>query len=115
MSPGMSPFGHWREPISRPSHDPDAREALSRADEVEARLNRALLALEALWEIAQEKWELTETELADRILEIDQRDGRLDGRSKRGPTNCPSCGRVISRRFPQCLYCGAVIALDPFR
>ena len=85
-------------------NNPDAREALSRADEVEARLNRALLALEALWEVAQERWGVTETELADRIVEIDLRDGRLDGRSKRPPTSCPNCDKVISKRFPRCLY-----------
>ncbi|MFH0952699.1 MAG: hypothetical protein V1873_00035 [Verrucomicrobiota bacterium] len=78
-------------------------------------IERLLMITEALWGILKEKYNLEDSVLIDRVLEIDQRDGRLDGRVAPGPpASCPKCGRTLERKRPFCLYCGQPIARDPF-
>lgn len=100
------------------ARDSEARKAASKAqghsEELEARLNRALLIMEALWTLLRDNTELSEADLADRMLELDSADGRIDGRTRREPAICERCNRATSRRFPRCLYCGHEVPLDPF-
>jgi hypothetical protein len=78
-------------------------------------IERLLMITEAIWSILKEKYNLEDSELVNRVIEIDQRDGRLDGRVAQGPPPaCPKCGRTLERRRPYCLYCGQAIARDPF-
>lgn len=82
--------------------------------ELEARLDRALLASEAMWTILQDKLGVTEEDLITRINEIDMLDGKLDGKVQRTAVSCPKCNRVIARRFPKCMYCGQMVVHDAF-
>lgn len=91
-----------------------AREARTQQVEVEARLDRTLLAFEAMWTLLRDKLDLTDQELVQRINELDLSDGKLDGKVRKSPVSCPSCGRTLSRRFPKCMYCGQAVAHDPF-
>ena len=99
----------------------DAAEAKGQANvvrrsmgEIEARLHRTLLAVEAMWTLLRDKLGVTEVELIDRIHEIDLSDGQLDGKVRRGAVSCPKCSRTISPRFPRCMYCGQPVMHDPF-
>jgi len=83
-------------------------------ENVEAKLDRALLACEALWTLFRDRLGLTDDELIHRINELDLSDGRLDGKVSRSAVSCPSCGRAIARRFAKCMYCGQAIMQDPF-
>ncbi len=92
----------------------EARVARRNLAQIETRLDRALLACEAMWTLLRDKLGVTDAELLNRINEIDLSDGRLDGKVRKSAVSCPSCGRTIARRFPKCIYCGQAIMHDPF-
>ncbi len=71
---------------------------------------------EALWTIVKEELKIDDEQLQRRIIEIDMRDGKYDGKAARdgGPQSCPNCARPISNRRPVCIYCGKQILPDPF-
>lgn len=91
-----------------------ARRVQKDAAELELRMDRLVLALEAMWTFLRDKLGVTEDELAARMNDIDLSDGRLDGKVRRGAVSCPQCSRTISRRLPKCIYCGQAIVHDPF-
>ncbi len=74
--------------------------------ELEQRVDKLVLANLALWEILKGRMNLTEDLLLSKIREIDLRDGKLDGKIAREVLHCPMCGRVMSTKHAQCLYCG---------
>ena len=91
-----------------------ARRASTEARLLEDRLERTLLACEAMWTLMRDKLGITEAELVQRMNDIDLSDGQLDGKVRKTAVACPSCGRTIARRFPKCMYCGQPIVHDPF-
>jgi hypothetical protein len=91
-----------------------ARKAGSQVKELESRLDRALLACEAMWTLVRDKLGVTDGELFDRINEIDLSDGKLDGKVRKTAVSCPSCGRTIASRHARCMYCGQAVMKDPF-
>lgn len=91
-----------------------ASDAQRGMDSVEAQLDRTLLVCEAMWTLMRDKLGVTETELLDRVVEIDLSDGQLDGKVKRSPVSCPKCQRTIARRFSRCMYCGQPVMHEPF-
>ena len=91
-----------------------ARKAQTDVQEFAARLDRAMLACEALWTLLRDKLGVTDEELAQRMNDVDLSDGKLDGKVRKGAVTCPSCGRTIARRFPKCMYCGQPVVHDPF-
>jgi hypothetical protein len=92
----------------------DAGAVRDNVSEVDARLERTLLAFEAMWTLLREKLGLSDLELIERINELDLSDGKLDGRVRKTPVSCPACGRTMSRKFPKCMYCGQAVMHDPF-
>jgi len=91
-----------------------ARQARREAESVEEKLDRALIACEAMWSLLRDKLGVTDLELVDRINEIDLSDGTLDGKVRKTPVTCPKCQRTIARRFKRCVYCGQPVMHDPF-
>ncbi len=75
---------------------------------------RTQLACEALWSLVQERLELTDEELRDRMAQLDLEDGVADGRRKHPPQSCPRCQRTFGRHWMQCLYCGEPVQGDAF-
>ena len=70
---------------------------------------------EALWILLKKQNGYTDETLAGLINEIDLRDGQLDGRvGKTPPKPCPSCGRILVKHRPLCLYCGKPVPMEPF-
>ncbi|MEK6797398.1 MAG: hypothetical protein AABZ12_00375 [Planctomycetota bacterium] len=92
----------------------NASAARSTVVDLENRLNRALMACDAMWSIMREKLGVTDEELLKRIQELDLSDGRLDGKVRRDANPCPGCGRPVSPRIPHCIYCGKPAAQGPF-
>lgn len=46
---------------------------------------------------------------------IDLSDGRLDGKVNRSSAiECHQCRRKVGKKLARCLYCGALLAHDPF-
>ena len=113
---GISGYG-GSDRIARSDASDASREAgvaRRQSNELENRLNRTLLACEAMWSLMRGKLSLTDEELVRRINDIDLSDGKLDGKVRKQAVACPKCNRTISPRFPKCLYCGQAIVHDPF-
>ena len=98
--------------------DPAARAAAdrakSKADDVETRLDRAMLTMEAIWTLVRERTGLADADLLQRIADLDATDGMLDGKVRRPPIKCPHCDRTTPNRFDRCMYCGGDVPRDPF-
>jgi hypothetical protein len=93
----------------------DARRADRKADALEFDVERLLMISEALWSILKEQHGYTDEELQSRILKIDMRDGKLDGRvADSPPGRCPKCDRPLLKHRPRCLYCGEIVAQPAF-
>lgn len=92
-----------------------AREASRSVEVMEQRMQRLLLACNALWSLLQDHTELTDADLLKRMDQIDLQDGNLDGNINKSTVNCPSCQRVMSPHHRYCLYCGTEKpAMNPF-
>jgi hypothetical protein len=100
----------------------DAASAAKRdAAHTDARLHREVLRLEskidglalicqALVEILRDRGGVSEADIEAKMREIDDRDGRSDGRIVGKPTKCPKCQRPAHTRQRVCMYCSAPIA-----
>jgi hypothetical protein len=82
---------------------------------LESEVERLLMITEALWSILQEKFGYDDQELVRRMVMIDMRDGKLDGKvAATAPGTCPKCNRTLFKHRPRCLYCGEPVAPHPF-
>ena len=79
------------------------RELLRQLNE---RIDKLVLICRASFELLQEASGVTDQQLAERITEIDLRDGRADGKMTPQQTRCPKCGAGICAKFNRCLFCG---------
>jgi len=96
---------------SRPINAPGASEVVL----LKAQVERLLLITEALWTILKEKNGLDDQELLKQIVQIDLRDGRLDGRvASTPPEPCPKCQRIVAKGSVRCMYCGEPLLMNPF-
>jgi hypothetical protein len=83
---------------------------------LQERLDALVLVNMAMWSLIQDRLGLTEAALADRVRDIDLRDGRLDGGVAPDPVACTACGRTVSARRKRCIYCGTEsLTPAPFR
>lgn len=92
----------------------EARDAATKTETQDARLRRLedrvdqlSLACQGMWELLRENSSLTEDDLKERMLEIDGRDGKVDGKLGAQTFECGECGRKTSSRRPYCVFCGA--------
>jgi hypothetical protein len=90
----------------REERDPAKLAAL--LHEIDGRLNRQLLLLGALCEVLEGAGLVNLAQLLSRMEQIDQRDGRADGRLSHATScRCQACGRISSGPRNRCLYCGS--------
>src|SRR5207248_9984344 len=62
-------------------------------EDLQPHANRLSLACQAMWELLRECSDLKEDDLEKKILEIDGRDGCVDGKIGVQTLDCPACGR----------------------
>ncbi len=74
---------------------------------VERQVERLSLVCQAMWELLRDRSELSEGDIEAKILEIDVRDGRLDGKIATQIADCPSCSRPTNTTRTSCVMCGA--------
>ncbi len=91
-----------------------AERAMSKADRyaddiagLQRHVERLSLACQAMWELLRDSSGLTEADIEAKILEIDARDGRVDGKIATQVLDCPSCGKATNSRRSCCVICGA--------
>ncbi|MEI6350071.1 MAG: hypothetical protein WCP06_03075 [Verrucomicrobiota bacterium] len=83
--------------------------------QLEAKMERLLMITEALWTILKEKHGLEEQELLRQVVQIDLRDGRLDGRvASTPPQPCPKCNRPAAKQSVRCMFCGEPLMTELF-
>ena len=103
------------EPLDPLPGRPSSTPGTSDIAKLESQIERLLMITEALWTLLKEKHGLEDQELLRRIVEIDLRDGRLDGRvAPTPPGPCPKCQRIVSKQSVRCLYCGEPLLMNPF-
>ena len=78
-------------------------------EDLQRHANRLSLACQAMWELLRECSDLTEDDLEKKILEIDGRDGCVDGKIGVQALDCPACGRKTNSKRSSCIMCGAPI------
>ncbi|PCJ44679.1 MAG: hypothetical protein COA99_06545 [Moraxellaceae bacterium] len=92
-----------------------AAQAKSQVDYLKTEVERLLMITEALWGFIKEQHDYEDQALFDKIIEIDAKDGKIDGRvAPKAPTKCPECTHVLPKKKPFCVYCGAKITKDCF-
>ena len=84
---------------------PSSSGSLEAWAELDARVDRLLLVIEAMWSMLKDDGH-TDEELAARIAEIDNSDGIADGRRTPPPVTCRSCGSKVMVGIPRCQTCG---------
>jgi ribosomal protein L32 len=112
----MGPF--WDFSLSRRISDASVRaeEGAMTAEaarglvlELESKVNKLTLVNHALFDLIAPRLGITESDLIEKMNEIDMRDGKLDGQESTPTSNvCEQCGRTYSRRHNHCLYCGHI-------
>lgn len=79
---------------------------------LERQVDHLTLVCQAMWELIRDHTEFEEQELEQKVIEIDLRDQRLDGKIKAQIIQCPSCGRNNNTRRRNCVICGAFLEKD---
>ncbi len=74
---------------------------------LQRRVDRLVLASQAMWELLREHTELGDEDLTARIHEIHLRDGVSSEGQSRKTVICPECRRPSASKLATCLYCGA--------
>lgn len=92
----------------------DVRQVDDKVRVLEQQCERLTLVAMAMAEILRDRLGLTESEIETKIIEIDQRDGQLDGRFRPSAEQCPECQRPNGANRRNCLYCGAELTPDSF-
>lgn len=76
---------------------------------LESKIDGLALICQAVVEILRDRGGVAEAEIIAKMKEIDDRDGRSDGRIVGKPTKCPKCHRPSHTRQRVCMYCSAPI------
>ncbi len=79
---------------------------IARKDNTKQELEELTLACQAMWELLRDHLGFTDDHLRAKILEIDARDGVVDGKIGAEVIDCPHCGQKASTTKPNCMYCG---------
>ena len=80
--------------------------------ELDARVDRLLLVIEAMWGMMKEQG-LTDEQLEARIAEIDNSDGIVDGRRVIPAVTCKSCSSKVMGGLARCQICGTETGVVP--
>jgi hypothetical protein len=90
---------------------------LSEILEIEARIDRLVLVIDAMWSLLEDSG-YTDEQLRQRIEELDAADGSADGRHTPQAAECTNCGARVAPGLPACQFCGTQVpgnADDPLR
>lgn len=74
--------------------------------DLDERIDRLLLVVDALWSMLKERG-YTDEDLAERIRSIDALDGQSDGARKPLPRRCTKCDSMVEPGRKTCAFCGA--------
>lgn len=78
----------------------------ARKDNTKQEVEELTLACQAMWELLRDHLGFTDEHLKAKMLEVDARDGTVDGKIGPQLVDCPHCGQKASTAKPNCMYCG---------
>jgi hypothetical protein len=84
--------------------------------DLQDRIDRTLLVVEAMWTLLEESG-YTAEQLKARIEELDASDGTVDGKRTPQATLCRECGAKVGAGLAACQFCGSTVpkdAIGPF-
>lgn len=76
-------------------------------EQLQRQVNHLTLACQSMWELLRDYSEITEDDLEAKILEVDLRDGRTDGKIGTSVLTCQACGKPTNSKRATCIICGA--------
>lgn len=74
------------------------------------RIDRLILVVAALAELLEEAGLVDEDRLAERVRELDEADGTVDGKRTPKATRCRQCDSAVAPGLTSCQFCGAPVA-----
>jgi len=80
--------------------------------DLDDRIDRMLLVMDAMWDLLKEQG-FTDEQLAAKIREFDEADGVSDGRRRKAPVPCRACGSMIPADRESCVICGEPSPVAP--
>lgn len=86
-----------------------AERAKLETKELTERVERLQLACQAMWEVIRDTTPITEQDLEAKILEVDTRDGKVDGKISTHSLTCHACGKPTNSKRDRCVMCGAFL------
>jgi hypothetical protein len=92
--------------LSRTAGASSAAQITGELHDLNERIDRLLLVVDALWSMLQERG-YTDEDLAERIRTIDAQDGTMDGARKPRPRKCLQCDSMVEPGRRTCAFCGA--------
>lgn len=78
----------------------------ARKDNTKQEVEELTLACQAMWELLRDHLGFTDEHLKAKMLEVDARDGTVDGKIGAQLVDCPHCRQKASTSKPNCVYCG---------
>ncbi len=90
----------------------DARAFRDDINQLDERIDRLLLVVDAMWSILKEHG-YNDEQLIQRIRMMDMDDGVADGKRLAFPQKCTKCDALVEPGRPTCTYCGAVMSGTP--
>ena len=79
--------------------------------DVDERIDRVVLLLEAMWSLLRENG-FRDEDLAAKLMELDTSDGTMDGRRTPAPSTCRSCGSKVAAGLRACQFCGTELPAE---
>ena len=107
LNPEMFGYPSGGDAPAMPVTSGEARTAARNVMFLEDRLERLSLVCMAMWSLVQDRTDLTEADLLERVHQLDLMDGKADGKATEHVAKCVKCDRTMNRRHLRCLYCGA--------
>lgn len=99
--------------MARSAGAADVAAATGEIHDVDTRIDRLLLVVEAMWSILRDDG-YSDEQLIARIEELDASDGAVDGVRLTKPVPCPDCGAMVEVGRATCAFCGyAIPERDP--
>ena len=98
--------------FTRSAASADAVSTSFELNNVDERVDRLLLLVEAMWSLLREQG-LSDDQLIARLVELDEADGVNDGRHTPLPSDCPSCGSKVAAGLSTCQFCGTAVPTRP--
>lgn len=97
--------------FARSAGTADAMRHTIKLNDVDERIDRLLLLIEAMWSLLRDQG-YTDEQLAARLAELDLLDGSADSRRTPKTTDCRECGSKVAAGLSACQFCGAPVAAD---